>query len=107
MTTEALLVYCTCPDRETATMIAEHLVDEKLAACVTISVPVTSIYRWQGAREMAEELQLLIKTTRLRYSELEQRVKALHPYELPEIIAVTVKHALPDYLDWINQCTEE
>ncbi|MEJ1296828.1 MAG: divalent-cation tolerance protein CutA [Candidatus Sedimenticola sp. (ex Thyasira tokunagai)] len=107
MTAEALLVYCTCPDRETATTIAGRLIDERLAACVTISTPVTSVYHWQGACETAEELQLLIKTTRPRYPELERRIQTLHPYELPEIVAVTVERGLPGYLNWVNQCTEE
>ncbi|MES9905762.1 MAG: divalent-cation tolerance protein CutA [Sedimenticola sp.] len=94
MSSEALLVFCTCPDGETAGVIAGQLVDERLAACVTISEAVTSVYHWQGASETAEERQLLIKTTRQRYPELERRITDLHPYELPEIIAVTIEQGL-------------
>lgn len=107
MPTDTLLVYCTCPDSESARHIANQLVDERLAACVTLSAAVTSVYRWQDARETTQELQLMIKSSRQRYSALEQRIVALHPYELPEIIAVTVEHGLPGYLNWVNQCTEE
>lgn len=105
MPTNTLLIFCTCPNRETAEQIANHLVEEQLAACINISSPVTSIYSWQGKIESEEELLLSIKTSRRRYSELEQAILNLHPYELPEIIAVPVEQGLSGYLDWVAQCT--
>ncbi len=105
MPVETLLIYCTCPDRESAERIAGNLVDDGLAACVNIIPGAISIYQWQGMRERAEESMLLIKAGRQRYSELEQKIVTLHPYELPEIIAVPVEQGLPDYLHWVQQCT--
>jgi periplasmic divalent cation tolerance protein len=106
MSSEALLIYCTCPDQETAATIASHLVDHRLAACVSTSAQVSSTYLWQGKRETSSEVLLLIKSTQQRYPELEQAILGLHPYELPEIIAVPVERGLPGYLHWIDQCTK-
>ena len=106
MSTATLLILCTVPDRETALRLAGHLVDHGLAACVNITQPVTSVYRWQGQRESAEELLLLIKSTQQQYHALEAAILTLHPYELPEIIAVPVTQGLPGYLDWVEQCTK-
>ena len=106
MQTAALLILCTVPDREVALRLAEHLVERGLAACVNISQPVTSVYRWQGQTESATELLLLIKTTQQQYAALETAILSLHPYELPEIIAVPVSQGLPGYLDWVEQCTK-
>lgn len=105
MPANTLLIFCSCPDQKEAERIAGHLVDERLAACVSISAPMTSIYTWQGTQERAEEIVLMIKSTQQRYSELEKRIVTLHPYELPEIIAVPVEQGLPGYLNWVNQCT--
>ncbi len=105
MTTEMLLIYCNCPDRECAERIANHLVDQHLAACVTVTSPVISVYQWQGKLETAEESMLLIKSSRAAYSALEQELVTIHPYELPEIVAVSVEHGLPGYLQWVEQCT--
>jgi periplasmic divalent cation tolerance protein len=107
MPPDALIVFCTCPDQSCAEAVAERLVDDGLAACVTISGPVTSIYQWQGKRETAEEVQLFIKSSRARYPALEQAILSLHPYELPEIIAVAVEQGLAGYLRWIGQCTRQ
>ena len=96
-----LLVLCTCPDRDTAESIARALVERRLAACVSVLPGVLSVYRWQGAVEQATELQLVIKTTRDRYAEVEAAVQAVHPYELPELIAVEPVAGLARYLDWI------
>ena len=105
MSEESLLAYCTCPDRETALRIAETLVDKQLAACVNLIPGLTSVYRWQGRREGAEEVLLLIKTRRTVYPDLEQAILALHPYELPEIIAVPVVAGLAAYLAWVSETT--
>lgn len=97
-----LIVLCTCPDRETALRLAEALVDRELAACVNILPGLTSVYRWKGRRETAEELLLLIKTNAGAYPELEKTIRTLHPYELPEVIAVRVERGLGEYLAWID-----
>ncbi len=107
MTTEMLLIHCSCPDQECAEQIANHLLDQRLAACISITPPITSIYRWQGKREETAETMLLIKSSRAAYSALEQAILTLHPYELPEIVAVSVEQGLPGYLQWVKQCTTE
>ena len=100
-----LLVYCTCPDRTKAQELANGLVRDRLAACVSIGAPVTSVYAWQGEIQNEQEVPLLIKTSSDRYQELEVAILARHPYELPEIIAVPIQQGLPDYLKWVQQCT--
>ena len=105
MPTSTILILCTCPNRETAEEIATALVTQGLAACVNLSPPTTSIYKWEGKIETAEEILLLIKTSRQRYTELEQAILTLHPYELPEIIAVPVELGLSGYLNWVEKCT--
>jgi periplasmic divalent cation tolerance protein len=97
----ALLVLTNLPDTASAQALADHVVSEKLAACVNILAPCRSVYRWQGRIESAEEVPLLIKTTTSRYPELESAIRARHPYELPEIVAVPLSHGLPAYLDWV------
>lgn len=99
---EVLLVMSSLPDRAAAQQLAHTLVERRLAACVSVLVPCTSVYRWRGAVEEAAEVPVLIKTTAGRYAELESVLRALHPYELPEIIAVPVVHGLPAYLDWVS-----
>jgi periplasmic divalent cation tolerance protein len=106
MTEDTLLIFCTCPDRSSADKIATSLVERGLAACVNLTPPVTSIYTWQGKVETAEEIQLIIKSSRSAYSRLEQCVLSLHPYELPEIIAVPIERGLTGYLNWVEQCTK-
>lgn len=99
---EILLVITNLPDAETAGRLAQRLIEERAAACVNQLAPCTSIYRWQGGIETAAEIPLLIKTTRAAYPRLEQLIRAAHPYELPEIIAVPVTTGLPTYLDWVS-----
>jgi periplasmic divalent cation tolerance protein len=82
--------------------LASALVGERLAACVNV-VPVHSIYRWQGAIERADERQLFIKTTAERVAVLKERVKALHPYEVPEFIVLTVATGTAEYLSWLAE----
>ena len=96
-----LLCHCSCPDSDTARRIAEALVDERHAACVNLLPGVQSIYRWDGAIERAEEVLLSIKTTRAQLEPMTARIASLHPYELPEVLAVEVVAGLPAYLDWI------
>src|SRR5471032_1208161 len=101
----ALIVITNAPDRVAAQKIAHALVEQKLAACVNILAECTSIYRWQGKIETAAEVPLLIKTRPDIYAEVEAAIKSLHPYELPEIVAVSVEHGSSEYLDWINAAT--
>lgn len=98
---EALLIFTNLPDTDSAQALASHLIEQRLAACVNILAPCRSVYRWQGQVEQADEVPLLIKTTAAGYPALETAIRARHPYELPEIIAVPVAHGLPAYLDWV------
>jgi len=103
---EVLLVLTNAPDRATAERIAEALIAKNVAACVNILAECTSIYRWEGKIDRTQEIPLLIKTTRTAYSHLENVLRELHPYELPEIIAVPVTTGLPTYLTWVTQETQ-
>jgi periplasmic divalent cation tolerance protein len=102
---ETLLVLTNLPDRDAALRLARALVERRLAACVNVLNGCTSVYRWDGAMEQAEEVPVLIKTRAARYPELEASIRELHPYELPEIIAVPMVRGLPEYLDWVAEET--
>jgi periplasmic divalent cation tolerance protein len=97
-----LLCYCTCPDTGSAQAIAETLVGEHLAACVNRLPGIVSTYRWQGALTSDTETLLLIKSTVGRFEMLKARLLHLHPYELPELIAVPVERGHTAYLDWVR-----
>ena len=103
----ALLCLSACPDPETACRIAAALVEERLAACVNVLPGLRSVYRWQGRVESAEEILLLIKTTQDRLTQVSARIAELHPYELPEVIAVEAAGGSAAYLDWIAAQTRE
>src|SRR5882724_4176671 len=96
-----LLVLTNLPERAAAERLADLLVEKKLAACVNILAPCRSVYRWKGAVQHDEEHPVFIKTTAERYAELERAIRAVHPYELPEIIAVPIGRGLPEYLAWL------
>ena len=98
---EPIVVLTTCPDDGVGARIARDLVEAGLAACVSRMGPVHSTYRWQGAIQDEPEVLLVIKTVSARYSELEMRLKSLHPYEVPEIIALPVARGSADYLAWL------
>jgi periplasmic divalent cation tolerance protein len=102
---KAILVMTNVPDRETALNMAQKLIGVHRAACVNVLAPCTSIYHWQGKIESAEEFPLLVKTTENRYAEVERMIKELHPYELPEIISVSIENGLPEYLQWVENET--
>lgn len=102
---EVLLVISNFPDRASAELAAGVLVADASAACVNVLAECTSIYRWEGKVEHAREVPLLIKTTREAYPQLERDLRDLHPYELPEIIALPVSAGLPEYLNWVTQET--
>ena len=102
MESTKLLVLTNLPDRAVAEKLADLLIAQQLAACVNILAPCRSVYRWKGAVQHDEEHPMLIKTTQARYAALEQALRAGHPYELPEIIAVPLAGGLPAYLDWVE-----
>jgi periplasmic divalent cation tolerance protein len=97
---ESLLVFISCPAQQ-AQALAETLVERRLCACVNCIGGVQSVYRWRGAVERGEEMLLIAKTSRARYAELEVAVRELHPYELPEVLAVSVASGFPAYLQWL------
>ena len=97
----AVVLHCTCPDAATADRIATSLVEERLAACVQQVAGVRSTYRWQGQVETADEVLLLIKTVDARIPDVFARVRALHPHDVPELLAINVQAGLPAYLDWV------
>jgi periplasmic divalent cation tolerance protein len=99
---DVLLVLTNCPDEATAARIRRDLVDARLAACVNQLGPVQSTYRWRGAVEEASEVALLIKTTCERYPAMEARLRQLHPYSVPEIVAIRVECGSTDYLSWVH-----
>jgi len=96
------LILSTCPDADTAQRLARTLVEERLAACVSLLPGVVSTYRWQGQVEQAAEVQLLAKTPADQRDALMARLAELHPYELPDILAVETAAGLPAYLDWVT-----
>ena len=100
---EPIVILTTCPDEAAAARIARDLVESGLAACVSRVGPVQSTYRWQGAVQDEPEVLLVIKTVTARYPELEMRLKSLHPYEVPEIIALPVAAGSADYLSWLQE----
>ena len=101
--TDTLVLLTTCPDSDTAARIAIALISEGLAACVNEIPGLTSTYMWEGRLQRDAEVLLLIKTLEERLPALESRLKALHPYELPELIALPVCGGSAAYLDWVRQ----
>jgi periplasmic divalent cation tolerance protein len=96
-----LLVFTNLPDLPAAQKLADALIEKRVAACVNILAPCKSVYRWKEAVQHDEEHPVLIKTTAERYADLEAAIRAAHPYDLPEIIAVPVERGLPAYLEWV------
>ncbi len=103
---DVLLVLTNCPDPTTAQRIAQALVHNGLAACVNQLPPVASTYRWRGAVETASEIPLLIKCTRDRYAQVEEAIRQVHPYDVPEIIALPVVAGFGPYLRWVDDETQ-
>ena len=97
----AIIVFCTAPSDEVAERVARALLDARCVACVSIVPGLRSLYRWRGAVEDAREVQLLIKTERGRFAEVERIVRASHPYEVPELLALPIVAGSEDYLAWI------
>jgi periplasmic divalent cation tolerance protein len=103
---EAIVVFVTCGSEEEATNIAKALVEERSAACVNMISPVRSIYRWEGRIWDEKEWMLVIKTQKRRFEELEKKVKSLHSYSVPEIIALPIVEGFASYLKWLKENTE-
>ena len=101
-----IAVLTNLPDSDSAFNLAREVVRLRLAACANVLSPATSFYRWEGRDEQATEFPVLIKSTRERYPELEQAIRRLHPYELPEVIAWPIETGLPAYLDWVAKEVE-
>ena len=101
----SIVVFVTTANQDNAAAIGRALVEERLAACANLIGPIRSIYRWQDAIEDASEHLLIIKTRARLYPALEARIKQLHPYEVPEIIAVNIEQGSPQYLQWIHEST--
>jgi periplasmic divalent cation tolerance protein len=99
---DVAVVLVACPDEETGGTIARALVEERLAACVNVTREVSSIYRWQGNVEEARELLLIVKARADRLDALISRIVALHPYEVPEVLALAVARGHAPYLDWVR-----
>lgn len=102
-----LVILCTCP-QERAEEIAEALVEKGVAACVNVTPPIRSVYRWQGKLQWDREALLVIKSGRGSWRDLEQTLRQLHPYEVPEIVALPVEQVSDSYLKWVeeNLCTD-
>ena len=107
LTHQALLVLSSAPNEEVAEQLAHLLVEQRLAACVNIMPAMRSIYRWEDKLEEAREVAIQIKTVARHYSQLEAAIKAVHPYAVPEIIAISIVGGLPEYLDWVRQETNK
>ena len=98
---DIMLILTTMPDDDRADTVARTLVEERLAACVNVHAPMQSTYRWKGRIEREAERQLVIKTTREQVAPLEHRLRALHPYELPEFLVVAAEGGAAAYLEWV------
>ncbi|MDQ1314176.1 MAG: periplasmic divalent cation tolerance protein [Pseudomonadota bacterium] len=104
---EPLLILTNLPDVASAEKLARVLLEHRAAACVNVLAACRSVYRWRGAVETADEIPLLIKTTAENYPLVEEIVRAQHPYDVPELIAIPITHGLPAYLDWLVTETEK
>ena len=104
---KSYLVLSTVDTQQEAVRIARHLVEERLVACVNLVPKITSIYRWKGALERATEHLMIMKTAQDRLASLTQRIKELHPYEVPEVIALSIEEGDSTYLEWIFSETRE
>ena len=103
---EAIVVLVTCGSEEEATKIANSLVEERIAACVSIISPVRSIYRWEGKIWDEKEWLLIKKTQKERFEDLEKKVKSLHSYSVPEVIALPIVEGSAPYLKWLEETTK-
>ncbi len=103
--TDKIVVFTTCGSEEEAHHLAAVLIEKHLAACVNISAPFTSVYRWKGTIEHSQEFLLIIKTRRACFEPMRLALESAHSYELPEVLALPVLDGSPNYLDWVDQET--
>jgi periplasmic divalent cation tolerance protein len=103
--TDAVVVLTTLPTADAAAQLAKTVVGEKLAACANVLPALRSIYRWQGKVQDENEVLVLLKTQKALFSRLKERILALHPYEVPEVLAIPVEQGDAAYLDWIARET--
>ncbi len=103
--TDKIVVFTTCGSEAEARKLAAALIEKHLAACVNITAPITSVYRWKGAVEESKEWLLIIKSRRERFEELRVLLEGAHSYELPEVLAVPVVEGSPNYLTWVEDET--
>ncbi len=105
MASDLIVILCTAPDEATAKSLAEGLIDARLAACVNAIPGVTSTYRWQGNVEQDAEIQLLIKTRAERFDAVAAWIRDHHPYDTPEIVAISAERVSEDYASWLTENT--
>jgi len=105
--TDKILILVTVPNRRECRKIARHLVEMRLAACVSISPPIQSTYRWDGKVQEDREFQLLIKSTRDLFPELRREILKTHSYKIPEIICLAIVDGSPDYLNWVGESVKK
>jgi periplasmic divalent cation tolerance protein len=103
MVEQILIAFCTFPDPNAARKVVKEIIDLRLAACGNILSPIHSIYRWKGKLESSEETLAIFKLEAERYGDFEAKLRALHPYEVPEIISIKVDNGLPEYLRWVAE----
>ena len=100
--TDIILIYTLCKDLAEAETITTALLDEKLIACANVGSPATSHYEWQGKRERSVEIPVFLKTTAERYSDVEQRIKILHSYDVPCVLSIPATNVVDNYADWLR-----
>ena len=105
--TECVIVCTTLPANADSGVFGRTLVEERLAACVVTQPGAHSVYRWKNGIEQADEQQVTIKTTEGRLDQLEERITALHPYDVPELVVISVVDGSPAYLNWLRESTSE
>lgn len=103
----SIIVFVTCGSAKEAHRIAKTLVQRRLAACVNVMGPVKSVYRWKGRTESAAEILMLIKSTPKKFALLENEIRRLHSYDMPEIISVSILGGSKPYLRWLQECVKD
>ena len=104
--TDKIVVFSTCGSQEEARKLAGMLIEKRLAACINITAPITSVYRWKGVVEEANEWLLIIKSRREHFDGIRAALEAAHSYELPEVLAIPVLEGAPNYLAWLEAETK-
>lgn len=103
---ELIVIFCTVPDDETAERLAKGLVEKRLAACVKVIPGVRSFYRWEGKIEVGSEVQMLVKTQRSQFEAIDEWLQEQHPYEVPELVAVSASDVAEPYAKWAVEQTQ-